>query len=321
MMIRVMKNSLIGIFLLGSLVGFGQSKPVAQPDRDSILIGEQVQLTLSIPYDISQPHNIEWPKIGNKIGKNIEVLKVSPIDTTVVNKDEDPNIFVQSRQLVLTSFDSGYFAIPPFNFKLNSKVLSTQALLLKVGVPQVDMLEDFKPVKPIIEIEMTFADYVKAYWKWLALLVALVVLGWLLKRYLDKRKAMAGLTPEPKEKIPPYEKAITQLSALKDKSLYQQGMVKEHYVQLTDILRDYIENQFDIQATDETTDEIINELRRINVHKKDRAKLSKVLRLADFVKFAKAKPTVIDTENALKNSFEFVERTKPKEEEESDEKE
>jgi len=71
-MIRVMKNSLIGIFLLGSLVGFGQSKPVAQPDRDSILIGEQVQLTLSIPYDISLPHNIEWPKVGSKIGKNIE---------------------------------------------------------------------------------------------------------------------------------------------------------------------------------------------------------------------------------------------------------
>lgn len=311
------------IVLLGNFRLLSQIEPVLQADRDSILIGEQVTLTLAIPYDVSEPHDIVWPKIDSIIGHKLEVLKVSATDTVIANKDENPNIFVQSKQIVITSFDSGYFAIAPFKFKLNSKILQTKPLLIAVAAPQVDILEDFKDVKPIIAIEMTLADYMKEYGKWILGFIALLIFGWLLYRYLKKRKHDAHLN-EPayaKEITPPYEVAMTQLVALKSKGLFKQGMVKEHYIQLTDILREYIENRFDISATDETTDEILNELRRINVHKKDRAKLSKILQLADFVKFAKAKPAVIDTENAMQNSFDFIERTKPKEEEVSDEKE
>jgi len=318
---EVMKYSVLCLILLLSFQYNAQVLPVLQPDRDSIMIGEHVVLTLAMPYDITEPHDIVWPKIDSILGQRIEVLKVSAIDTTLADKDADPNIFVQSRQIIVTSFDSGYFAIPPFEFKFNSQTKKTNPVLITVSAPQVDILEDFKEVKPIIEIKMTFGDYLKAYGKWIILIVVLILLGWLLYRYLQKRKENAltkGLEEE-KEVIPPYEVAISQLSALRSKDLFRQGMVKEHYIQLTDILREYIENQFDINATDETTDEILNELRRINIHKKDRSKLSKILHLADFVKFAKAKPSVIDTENALQNSFDFIEKTKPKEEEERDE--
>lgn len=318
-MINYLRHIIALIFTIAVFAINGQVNPVAQVDRDSILIGEQIVLTLAIPYDITKPHQIKWPKLENNISKDpkapgFEIVAASKIDTSIIDKEKNPNLFVQSRQLKITCFDSGYIAIPPFDFGFNGRTLVTKAVLITVTAPKVSILDDFKDVKGIVEVEYSWKEFILASLKWLLLSIAFAIGLIFLARYLKKRNEDTALANDSIEKIiiPPHITALEQLSNLKQDELYTQGLVKEHYVKLTDILRNYIENQFDIQATDETTDEILAELKRINIHKKDRSSLSKVLRLADFVKFAKAKPTVFDHENSLKKGIEFVEKTKPK---------
>jgi hypothetical protein len=83
---------------------------------------------------------------------------------------------------------------------------------------------------------------------------------------------------------------------LEKKELWQHGEVKAYYSELTDIVRNYIEEAIDIPAMESTTSELIEGLKTASQKKK--MKLSKetidslfvVLKQADLVKFAKSKP-------------------------------
>lgn len=86
------------------------------------------------------------------------------------------------------------------------------------------------------------------------------------------------------------------LNKLEKKELWQRGEVKEYYSELTDIVRNYIEEAIEIPAMESTTSELIQSLKVASLKKK--MKLSKetidnlftVLKQADLVKFAKSKP-------------------------------
>jgi hypothetical protein len=94
----------------------------------------------------------------------------------------------------------------------------------------------------------------------------------------------------------PIEKATSLLDTLEKKELWQQGEIKAYYSELTDIVRNYIEEAIEIPAMESTTSELIEGLQMAS--KKKRMKLSKetfdnlltVLKQADLVKFAKSKP-------------------------------
>ncbi len=91
------------------------------------------------------------------------------------------------------------------------------------------------------------------------LLIAALIL-WLRQRH-SKRVA-----PEPSP-VPllPHEWAIKALDELAEKKLWQQGEVKEHYTYLTTILREYLERRFAIHAMEQTSDEILIQLRILHL--------------------------------------------------------
>lgn len=312
-MINKLKYGAFVAFFCASFNLLGQFSPELVLDRDSIMIGEQIKMQLSISYMVNEAHDINWPMINDSIGDNIETIYSSKIDTIV--DASDINLFTQSREIIITSFDTGYVVIPPFEFSINTKIKATDPILVYVSAPKVDLLNDFIGVGNIIEVEISWKDYLKAYYKWILIIIIIIVLLIVVIVLVKKHLKKKALQPSVKKEIViiPHQLAFQKLEELKAQKLHQQGLVKEYYVQLTDILREYIEGRFDVLATDETSDEIIAELRKINIHKKDRAILRKTLTLADLVKFAKAKPSVFDHEECMSNAFVFVENTKEKE--------
>jgi hypothetical protein len=97
---------------------------------------------------------------------------------------------------------------------------------------------------------------------------------------------------------PPIEKAITALKLLEAKDLKEQLDFKEYYSKLTEIVKNYFEEDISLDALESTTDELIDKLELM----KDSGKLSldtktiqnfkSVLKTADLVKFAKSNPGV-----------------------------
>ena len=152
-------------------------------------------------------------------------------------------------------------------------------------------------------------DWVTITWPWILLAIALLAL--IIFVYLKwLRHGKLPLVPV-KKPVPPYVLAIEKLNALQQKKLWQQGAEKEYYTQLTDILRGYLYGRFGINAMEMTTPQILAKISDTDEAKEFASFVNSVLKEADFVKFAKAKPAAPENELAFRNVREFVELTKP----------
>ena len=115
-------------------------------------------------------------------------------------------------------------------------------------------------------------------------------------------------------KIPAHLTAMTVLNELLRNERWKQEDKKEYYSKLTDTVRLYLEERFNIFAMEQTTREIINDLKTSDISEEDKIYLRKILSQADMVKFAKFSPNDEDGYTSLNQSIEFVERTKKEEE-------
>jgi hypothetical protein len=89
-------------------------------------------------------------------------------------------------------------------------------------------------------------------------------------------------------------------------------------VQVSDTIREYLENRFHINITDMTTTEILNAISSLNLlNATNLKKLNYILKTADLVKFAKYQPIQVENDTCLQNSFDIVNDTKENSEENS----
>src|SRR5688572_33480521 len=88
-------------------------------DTSKIRIGEQVKVDLYLNYNANQKKlDVRWPEIGDTLTSYVEVISVSAIDTTIPDKN-NPSNMLQHQQIVVSVYDSGFFAIPAFKFVLD----------------------------------------------------------------------------------------------------------------------------------------------------------------------------------------------------------
>ena len=110
-----------------------------------------------------------------------------------------------------------------------------------------------------------------------------------------------------KPTIPAIVTARAKLADMKDNELWNSLKVKDYYTDLTDIAREYLEGQFEIDAVEMTTDEIMAEVNALDLQDFVKMKLQDTLITADLVKFAKANPSKDENEQSFKDINLFVE--------------
>lgn len=293
-------------------------KATAKLDTTSIRIGQQVKLQLSIHYrvDNGQQVKIHWPEIEDTLRKEVEVVGQSKIDTLIPDKT-NPFQFVQTKTLLITSFDSGYWAIPPFKFIVNNDTtgVNTESLLLEVGTVAVDTALAIKDIKAPYQESYNWLDWIKdhmyvVYGTLIAILVTIVII-FLVRHF---RKVPPPMVTIEAPKIPAHVIAFEKLDKLKNDKLWQEGKLKLYHSTLSEIVREYIENRFKIQALEQTTDEILFGFRNIAIDEESRMKLKQLLFLSDMVKFAKEQPLPNENEMSMNNAYDFINGTKREEE-------
>jgi hypothetical protein len=305
----------IALFLLATLYSnlYGQHLQVsAKLESDNIKIGEETKLILKISYkvDNGKANKIIFPATTDTIRKEIEINSESKIDTIIPDKNK-PFEFIQSKTLYITSFDSGYWAIPPFAFLVDTTKYETEALLLHVGSVAVDTASAIKDIKEPFEEPYGIIDWIKDNKVLLggillAILVIIIAI-YQYKKYLRNRKNIKVEPPKPL--IPPHLLALQKLEALQNEKLWQEGKTKMYYSKLSEIAREYIELRFKIQALEQTTEEILHGFKSYAVAKESMDKLKQILVLADLVKFAKEQPLPAENEMSISNAIDFIKDT------------
>lgn len=288
-----------------------------------ILIGEQAVINLKVIAPKDQ--TIYFPVYEKDIVEGLEVLTMLPSDTLIEN-----NVATMNFRYLVTSFDSTLYYVEnipvfdgtdtifsnSFGLKVISPVLkdSTVAYLEKLNTGQTDSI-DFKQlqlydIKPIQKPEFVWTDYLWVLWIVLGVVVLVLLIALII--IMVMRKKNKGYFFTPPVVLPPHTRALKELDKIKQSKIWQQNREKEFYTSVTDVLRKYILERFNINALEMTSGEIIEKVKNNTQIESDSAvdNLQQVLQLADMVKFAKQKPLQDENDLSLMNAFFFVTQTK-----------
>lgn len=299
-----MKKLLSILTLLFTTLSWAQSVSFsAEIDTNRILIGDQ--FTLQLNGQVNEGTAFEWPIIPDTIS-GLDFVTISKIDTIT-----EDGIWNLSQELTLTSFDSGYVAIPPLMLKVNGAEASSKALAVAVAFPELSEEQDYFDIKEPLEPPFNWVPLVIV----LLSIIALGIILGLLFRWWQKRKTNKELTPE--QMMTPYEYAQVQIIEIEKEQLWQAGKTKEYYSRLTDVMRLYMERQMHINAMESTADELIDKMKELRLATELKDKIDKLLHLSALVKYAKETPTVSQNDEALVTVKHFLEQTKPSENEEN----
>ena len=295
-----MKHWLLTLGLLFALSGAAAAQNVeaaAKVQQEQVAVGKPfaLDLTLKAPYGSI----VEWnPFLADTLSAQIDILKRGELERTA---DADSNIIVQ-QQLTLMTFDTGYIQVP--SLQLSTLNAFTDPIQLYSTTISVDTTQAFRPLMPPIEHPVTM----KEMFPWILGVLILVIVGLVVWYYVKHRKPKLDENGEPVKGpvIPPYDKAIGDLESLKQQKLWQAGKLKEYYCGLTDIAREYIEGQFQVNAVEMTTDDILREVRELHFDETLYGKLKGTMELADLVKFAKYSASALESDNAMSDMTDFV---------------
>ncbi|WP_297090515.1 hypothetical protein [uncultured Draconibacterium sp.] len=299
------------LFLFATNVQAQRIKAEARLDSANILIGDQVKLFIEVnhPKDV----NVQFPVVPDTIVDLIEVISRSGVDTFEL---DDEKFIKQIQSYTITSFDSGSYRIPPYWFKidLNGTIdsIPSNGVTLNVYTMEIDTTKGPTDIKMPYGAPLTLKE-VTPYILGVILIGAIIFfLLYSIKRKKNNKPIFARPV-KPKE--PAHIVALRELDRIKAEKIWQKGKTKQYYSELTDTLREYIEDRFGIRALEQTSDETIESFRvqKGLVSDKNFGNLTQLLQLADLVKFAKFQPLPDDDNVSLMNAYFFVNDTKKEE--------
>jgi hypothetical protein len=280
-------------------------------DSSRIYIGDQIKFTITI----DQPADLQLsiPLFKDTLCKNIEILSGPVSDSSII---KDNRIRINEKYLI-TSFDSGYYTVPPvFAEMKNANGLKrfysdySQLEVIRVRIAPADTTAKiFDIIKPY-RAPLTAGEVLP----WILLAVLLSAGTWYLIRIIKKRNMHKSGTKPIINPDPAHIIAFRELEKLKGEKLWQKGEIKYYYTRLTEILRQYLENRYNIFSMELTTGETLDELVKTGF-KEDELfrKLRTVLTGADLVKFAKYNPEPSENELHFEYAWDFVLSTKVEE--------
>jgi hypothetical protein len=276
----------------------------AKLDRFVIKIGEQTQLHLIARFHAAD--KVEFPALADSIAGKIQI--VSSKADTLFDKD-DVSLKTIRHNYTITSFDSGDYVIPSYAFHTQGGDVKTQPLKLTVATVVVDTTKAAYDIKQPLAISYSFWDWLRDNWIWVVSVLAVLLIIGGIAYYLKKRPKKVIVVEPPKPSVPAHIIALQKLTAIGDKKLWQQEQTKQYHTEITDVIREYLESRYAIQALEQTSDEIFASLRYMEISDENRNALRQVLILADLVKFAKEKPLPFENEQSMDNAVAFVKKT------------
>jgi hypothetical protein len=268
----------------------------ASINRDKIMIGEPVELKLEARLPAGT--DAKWFPVDSIA--HFEFIDKGKIDTAAT---ADTRIYRQT--LLITSFDSGRWALPSFPLAIGNKEYLTDSLPVSVAYSNFDPKQDYHDIKDIIEVANTVTPYINRILLALALLSLGAIIYFLRKKVT---KPQAPVTRKPLSKLSPLQAALQALQDLQQHGNTEYTRTKVFHTKLNDILREYLYRKTNIATMEKTSGELMLQLQQLNLPAGDFTTLAQVLRMNDAVKFAKYQPAAQENEQALETIKKSVQQ-------------
>lgn len=274
----------------------------ASIDSTTVVQGSKAKLRLEVLKNTPDGMLVDAPEKGaDYFGIEISDLKIDTID-------HGNGRLELAYDYTIQAFDPGTVTLPPFRYAIGNDTAVSEVVTLKVIEVDLDTLTDINPMASVVSVPTKWYDIIPDWWLWIFIGVAAAgVIACCILLFRRKK----GMLAKPVKVTPPYDLAVMRLNDLQAKKLPQSGRDKEYYTELTEILRQYLEGRFGINAMEMTSTQIIDTLRHNKETKPGSDLMKQILEIADFVKFAKVRPLPDDNIKAFNSAVKFVEDSKP----------
>ncbi len=163
--------------------------------------------------------------------------------------------------------------------------------------------EGIHDIKPLEEYPLPWLNY---FWMALAVLALLALFYFLWCKW--KSRPFSLDLPSPAPTLTAEQLALEELEALKNKEWLQIGRTQEHFFELSEIFRRYLENRYQFPAREWTTEEITAHFKHFpSLSDNLKLKARSILTQTDRVKFAKAEQTV----DEMQSIINFIQEARP----------
>lgn len=272
----------------------------AELNKAFITIGDPVEYTVSVRAapEVQVLSAIPYPPD--------DIFKIKKIEEF---SNEEGGMKITGKKFHLTTFQLGEFILDPVSIEFRpkggevQKIQTSRIFLTVKSVAGGEQKTDIKGLKGLISIPLKFLGWILAAAGILLLLLAPFIYRWLKKK--------AAEPPVPARVLTAEEEALQSLNQLFDSELIRQGKIKEYYLKLSEILRDYLEKRHGVHAIESTTFELLTLLREKEISGLLRNKIKDVLEFSDLAKFAKSRPDPTEIVTYNKRSREIIEESGP----------
>jgi hypothetical protein len=213
-------------------------------------------------------------------------------------------------RIVTAVYRTGKFTFPPFPIKLQApdgKEIALSSPPLDIEIKSV--LDDKSPKLKDLKKQAEIREPVR-WLLWAFIALAACLLGAVFLYYLKKRRRHpVSYSPEQIRDL--LEIAEADLRKLLSRGLPSDGMAKEFYVLLSEIVKRILEAGYEIHTAEQTTSEIMGSLvGRSDLEPEKLNRIESFFVRCDAVKFAKYVPPTVEHETAAKDALEILAQVK-----------
>ena len=249
-------------------------------DTTAITVGDRLRLTVTVEHAADAV--VQWPDSLNLAPFEVLGAVVSPV--TVADGRA-----ASTAVLTLTAFELGELELPSFPVSVASPGGTAELVTDPFGIAVVsvglDEGADIRDIRGPLSIPRSWV--VIALW---ILALALAAGGgyWLARRARQRKS-----DDDPASEAPPrpaHELAYEALDWLESSTLLQQGRIKDYYIEVSDVIRRYLEGRYAVRALEMTSREVLEQLDGAGVGQGIHWRFASFLEQCDLVKFAKYRP-------------------------------
>ena len=279
----------------------------ASVDRAVATTGDLI--TYSIRVDYAPDYEIDIPEAG------AEIAGFRITDTRSEGSELRSGRRLEERTYELRADLVGSYVLPPITVLYRQRSdgesepstdwqsATTSEIFVEVEsvLPSTEDATDIRGLKPIERRPNQIP------WMWIGVGGLVILAGSLLAWWMLRRRSAAV-----EAAIPPHERAFARLDALRATDFGDRQAVRRFCFAISEIVREYVEGRFGLNATDLTTEEIIDDLPSIaELSAPHQQELIHFLRSTDQVKFAGSDPDPSGIERIYESALSFVEATRP----------
>jgi hypothetical protein len=273
----------------------GPVKATVTLDPAKAHLGDRLHLLLTV--EAKRGVHLEMPAFGEALGR-FAILEFVPRTET---KPDGTTVATQRYELDAPM--SGKQRIPSLRIQFDDQDLLTEQLAVDIesSLAEGEKLE-MKPLRGALP--ETFGGPRARRW-WIVPAVLLVIAGAAFGTQRIRRARARRV------RVSAFDVAMQKLSALESQGLPDGAAIDGWYVDLSAIVRRYVEDRFAIRAPELTTEEFFREARRaLDLRPDHRDLLGSFLVQCDRVKFAAHRPLAVESKEALSTARRFLDETR-----------